>query len=224
MPIRIDGHRVTGRARCITCRCFAGSLRGNKTRAHAYFARRSSNRRCRRAAYTAHCFLRARLDACIPTRRPDVRSWHLFASSLILFSRNDRERELSPAIIAVYTGTKGAAVKFPVKLRARYGRKEGEVPREAEEGSRRRRRRRGGKKSRTMLSRERHGLSRLAPSSCSCFSLFRGRPGKLHQPRAERCLKLNITRAERLRALKRYDSDNEEQSKALLCAPDDYGR
>jgi len=161
------------------------------------------------------------------------------ASSLMPFSRNDRERGPARAIARNYCSLRGherRASKIPFELagelRGRKGEREemeGEVGREVMEtaaGSRggggrrrtttsggeggregegkvcrrrrrgrrrgrrgrrrrRRRRRRGGKKSRTMLSREGLGssppASRLALSSCSCFSLFRGRPGKLHQ-------------------------------------------
>lgn len=170
----------------------------------------------------------------VPTRYLVLAMWrytfaaYLLASSfLIPFSCNDRERELrtlSLAIIAL-RGHERRGSKISFELQAWYKKKERVVTREMEEGSRRRAKTttRWKEIAYDALGRTAR-LSRLAPSSCSCFSLFRGRPGKLHQPCAERCLKLNITRAERLCALKRYDSDNEEQSKALLCAPDDYGR
>lgn len=147
-------------------------------------------------------------------------------------------RSLSPRNYCSLRELERRGSKILFELQARYAKRKrggGEDGGGKEGGRREGRRRRwrrvaGGedddveeKKSRTMLLR----TARLASPSAFFLLVFFPLPaaGQANcASRVERCLKLNITRAERLRALKRYDSDNEERSKALLCAPDDYGR
>jgi len=90
---------------------------------------------------TAHCFLYASRYAYlnIGLHRAKMHSWHLLTFSLISFSHNDRERKprmLLLTIIAVYAGTKGAAVKFSSNcersVRGRKGRWRGKWRRIAE--------------------------------------------------------------------------------------------
>lgn len=67
-----------------------------------------------------------------PTRGGCTFAASPLASSLIRFRRNDRVREprtLSLAIIAVYAGTKGAAVKFPSNCERGTGSRKGVVTR-----------------------------------------------------------------------------------------------
>lgn len=101
---RIDDHRVTGRA--VYYRGAVGSLRGNKTRTHAYFTSEATSSTPPGATRHVHCFLhvraphrlsvRARARAYLSTSvlprggAIEARALHLLASFLMPFSRNDR--------------------------------------------------------------------------------------------------------------------------------------